>query len=80
MKSFLARMMTWTWRWGLFVRAAFIVILAVVSLDSLVIEQRLYLFRTGSLEDLIIISVLGILIGYVLKHLLVLQWKWGMKQ
>lgn len=80
MKSFIKRMLNWTFRWGLFLLAAFIVILAIVSLDSFVIDQRLYFLRTGSWEDLIIVSILGILIAYVLKHLLVLQWKWGMKR
>ncbi|MDP2666235.1 MAG: hypothetical protein Q8P05_01915 [Candidatus Diapherotrites archaeon] len=77
MKHKFKRMLTWIWRWGLFVLAFLIVVFAVVSLDTFVIEQRLYFLRAGAWEELLLITALGLLIAYVLKRLLVLQWKWG---
>ena len=79
MKS-LYRALDWIIRIGLFAIAFGLVVIFITALDSFVIKQRTYLFRTGNWDDLITISVFGILVAYVLKRLLVLQYKWGVKK
>ena len=67
-------------RLGLFALAFGLVVIFILALDEFVIKQRLYFLRTGNWEDLVTVSALGILIAYVLKRLLVLQYKWGVKR
>ncbi len=67
-------------RIGLFLLAFGLVIIFISAIDSFVIKQRTYLLRTGNWEDLITISVFGILVAYVLKRLLVLQYHWGVRK
>jgi hypothetical protein len=67
-------------RLALFVIAFALVVAFIVALDEFVINQRLYFLRTGNWDELITISAFGILIAYILKRLLVLQYKWGFKR
>ncbi|MFH0970850.1 MAG: hypothetical protein V1776_05350 [Candidatus Diapherotrites archaeon] len=67
-------------RIALFLIAAGLVISFIVAIDNFLITQRLYFLRTGNWDDLITISAFGILIAYVLKRLLIMQYRWGVKQ
>jgi hypothetical protein len=78
--SLLLKIINKTLRYGIFAIAFLLVILFIVSVDEFVVKQRLYFFRTGNFEDLIVISAFAILVGFVLKRLLVLQWRWGVKK
>lgn len=78
--SLLIRILNKTMRYGVFVIAFVLVILFVVAIDEFVVKQRLYFIRRGDIEDLAVISIFAIFIGFILKRLLVLQWKWGVKK
>lgn len=67
-------------RFGLFAIALGLVIIFLIAIDDFVIKQRLYLLRIGDWDNLISITVFGILIAYVLKKLLFLQYQWGVKR
>lgn len=67
-------------RIALFVIAFAMVVVFVLAIDSFVIDQRLYFLRTQNWGDLITVTILGLLIAWVLKRLLILQFKWGFKR
>ncbi len=67
-------------RIGLFLLAFGLVIIFLIEIDTFVLEQRLYFLRTGNWEDLITITLFGILVAYILKKLLMLQYKWGVRK
>ena len=76
MKDFTIRALSFLINLSLFGLAFGLVIALVIALDEYVIKNRLLFLRTGNWDDLITITVLGLLVGYVLKKLLILQWKW----
>lgn len=80
MKNSLVRILDTLVRVGLFLLAFGLVVLFILEIDSFVQTQRLYFLRTGDWEDLVTVTVFGILIAYVLKRLLLLQFKWGFKR
>ncbi len=65
---------------GLFVLAFGLVVIFLLAIDDFVIKQRLYFLRTGDWENLIVVTVFGLLLAYVLKKLLFLQYRWGLKK
>ncbi len=67
-------------RIGLFLLAFGLVVIFLFAIDDFVIKQRLYFLRTGDWENLIVVTVFGLLLAYVLKKLLFLQYRWGMKR
>ncbi len=67
-------------RLSLFALAFGLVIIFLFAIDEFVIKQRLYFLRTGDWENLITVTAFGILIAYVLKKLLMLQYQWGVKR
>jgi hypothetical protein len=56
--------------------AAGLVIIFAIAIDEYVSKNRLSFLRAGNWTDLITVSVLGLLLSYVLKKLLILQWRW----
>jgi hypothetical protein len=80
MKNTLLRILSTFTRIGLFVLAFGLVIVFLLAIDEFVIKQRLYFLRTGNWEDLVIVTAFGIIVAFVLKKLLVLQYKWGFKR
>jgi len=64
----------------LFLLAFGLVIIFLISIDEFVLRQRLYFLRTGDWDSLITVTAFGILVAYVLKRLLMLQYKWGLKK
>lgn len=80
MKHSIIRMINLFIRIALFMLALGLVVIFVIQIDAFVGTQRLYFLRTGNWEDLITVSILGILLAYVLKRLLVLQFHWGFKK
>ena len=67
-------------RIGTFLLAFALVVLFVIAIDGFVNQQRTYFLRTGEWENLLWISAFGIFMAYVLKKLLVLQWRWGVRR
>jgi len=63
----------------LFLLAFGLVVIFLISIDEFVLKQRLYFLRTGDWDSLVTVTVFGILVAYVLKRLLMLQYKWGLK-
>lgn len=80
MRQSLVRILNTFIRIALFIVAFGLVVIFVVTLDEFVGKQRLFFLRTGNWEDLITVSVFGIIVAYVLKKLLFLQFKWGFKR
>ncbi|MEK6901994.1 MAG: hypothetical protein AABX02_00205 [archaeon] len=80
MKQSLVRVLDWFIRIALFVIAFGLVVIFVLALDSFVMDQRLYFLRTSNWDDLITVTVLGLLVAWVLKRLLILQFQWGFKR
>ncbi len=76
MKTFTIRALSFLINLSVFGLAFGLVIIAVLALDEYVIKNRLTFFRIGDWDGLITITVLGLFVGYVLKKLLILQWKW----
>ena len=64
----------------LFLLAFGLVVIFLISIDEFVLKQRLYFLRTGDWDSLVTVTVFGILVAYVLKRLLMLQYKWGLKR
>ncbi|MBM3282323.1 MAG: hypothetical protein FJY86_03215 [Candidatus Diapherotrites archaeon] len=65
---------------GLFALAFGLVVIFLLAIDDFVIKQRLYFLRTGDWENLVAVTVFGVLLAYVLKKLLFLQYRWGLKK
>ncbi len=63
----------------LFLLAFGLVVIFLIAIDEFVLKQRLYFLRTGDWDSLVTVTVFGILVAYVLKRLLLLQYKWGLK-
>ena len=63
----------------LFLLAFGLVVIFLSAIDEFVLKQRLYFLRTGDWDSLVTVTVFGILVAYVLKRLLLLQYKWGLK-
>ncbi len=80
MRANLIRILEQFIRIALFLIALGLVIVFIVALDEFVIKQRLYFLRTGNWDELITITAFGILVAYVLKRLLMLQYHWGFKR
>ena len=76
MKAFTIRLLSLLINLSVFGLALGMVILFVIALDEYVINNRLTFLRAGNWDGLITVTVLGLLISYVLKKLLILQWKW----
>ncbi len=76
MKSFTLRAVSLLINLSFFGLAAGMVIIFIIALDEYVINNRLLFLRTGNWDGLITVTILGLLIGYILKKLLILQWKW----
>lgn len=64
----------------LFLLAFGLVVIFLIAIDEFVLKQRLYFLRTGDWDSLITVTAFGILVAYVLKRLLMLQFKWGLKK
>lgn len=64
----------------LFLLAFGLVVIFLIAIDEFVLKQRLYFLRTGDWDSLITVTGFGILVAYVLKRLLLLQYKWGLKK
>lgn len=79
MKTF-SRILNKVIRIGLFVLAFGLVVIFIMAIDNFVIKQRLYFLRVGDWENLITVTIFGLLIAYVLKKLLFLQYHWGLKR
>ncbi|MBI4043373.1 MAG: hypothetical protein HY393_01020 [Candidatus Diapherotrites archaeon] len=60
--------------------AFFVALGAIIALDDYVFQNRLYFIRTGDFESLILLLATAYFISYILKKLLVLQWKWGVER
>ncbi len=67
-------------RLSLFALAFGLVVIFLLAIDEFVVKQRLFFVRTGDWDNLITVTVFGILVAYVLKKLLLLQYKWGVKR
>ena len=80
MKNTLLRLLDNLIRIGLFILAFGLVVIFLIAIDTFVLQQRLYFLRTGNWEDLVTISLFGVLIAFTLKRLLVIQYKWGLKK
>lgn len=80
MKNTIVRILSQFMRIGLFILAFGLVIIFLLAIDEFVIKQRLYFLRTGNWEDLIIVTAFGLIIAFVLKKLLMLQYRWGFKR
>ncbi len=80
MKNTLIRILSQFMRIGLFILAFGLVVIFLLAIDEFVIKQRLYFLRTGDWEDLIVVTAFGLIIAFVLKKLLMLQYKWGFKR
>jgi hypothetical protein len=76
MKAFTLRAVSLLINLSVFGLAAGMVIIFIIALDEYVINNRLLFLRIGDWDGLITVTILGLLIGYVLKKLLILQWKW----
>lgn len=76
MKAFTLRALSLIINLSVFGLALGMVIIFVIALDEYVINNRLSFLRAGNWDGLITVTVLGLLISYVLKKLLILQWKW----
>ncbi len=76
MKAFTLRALSLIINLSVFGLALGMVIIFVIALDEYVINNRLSFLREGNWDGLITVTVLGLLISYVLKKLLILQWKW----
>jgi hypothetical protein len=79
MKSFI-RVVDQFIRLSLFALAFGLVVIFLLAIDEFVVKQRLFFLRTGDWDNLITVTVFGILIAYVLKKLLLLQYHWGVKR
>lgn len=79
-KRFTIKLLNWAIRLALFALAFGLVILFLVALDEFVGRQRLFFLRTQDWGDLLTITVFGLFIAYILKRLLILQWKWGVEK
>jgi hypothetical protein len=80
MKGTLIRILSQFTRIGLFILAFGLVVIFLLAIDEFVIKQRLYFLRTGNWEDLVVVTAFGLIIAFVLKKLLMLQYKWGFKR
>ncbi|MEK6970491.1 MAG: hypothetical protein AABW68_02235 [archaeon] len=80
MKATLIRAIDQLFRIGLFVLAFGLVVVFLLAIDEFVIKQRLFFLRTGNWEDLLVVTAFGLIIAFVLKRLLVLQYQWGFKR
>lgn len=80
MKNTLLRILSQFMRIGLFILAFGLVVIFLLAIDEFVIKQRLYFLRTGNWEDLVIVTAFGLIIAFVLKKLLMLQYRWGFKR
>lgn len=80
MKNTLVRILGQFMRIGIFILAFGLVIVFLLAIDEFVIKQRLYFLRTGNWEDLIVVTAFGLVIAFVLKKLLILQYRWGFKR
>lgn len=80
MRNTLIRILDTLTRAGLFLLAFGLVIIFLLAIDSFVLEQRLFFLRTGNWEDLVTVTLFGILLAYILKKLLILQYRWGIKR
>ena len=80
MRFSFVRVLDWFIRISLFVIAFGLVVAFVLALDSFVTDQRLYFLRTQNWGDLVTVTILGLLVAWVLKRLLILQFKWGFKR
>ncbi len=67
-------------RIAIFLLSFILVVIFVTELDAFVGSQRLYFLRTGNWDELLTITLFAILVAYVLKRLLILQFKWGFKR
>ncbi|QQR92434.1 MAG: hypothetical protein IPJ89_04760 [Candidatus Iainarchaeum archaeon] len=76
MKAFTIRLLSLLINLSVFGLALGMVILFVIALDEYVINNRLLFLRSGDWDGLITVTLLGFVISYVLKKLLILQWKW----
>lgn len=76
MKAFTLKALTLLINLSVFGLALGMVIIFVIALDEYVINNRLSFLRAGNWDGLITVTVLGLLISYVLKKLLILQWRW----
>ena len=79
-KHFTMKLLNWTIRLALFAAAFGLVVILLLSLDEFVMQQRLFFLRTHNWGDLITVTILGLLLAYVLKKLLILQWRWGVEK
>ncbi len=80
MKNTLVRILSQFMRIGLFILAFGLVVIFLLAIDEFVIKQRLYFLRTGDWEDLIVVTAFGLILAFVLKKLLMLQYRWGFKR
>lgn len=80
MKNTIVRILSQFMRIGLFILAFGLVVVFLLAIDEFVIKQRLYFLRTGNWEDLVVVTAFGLVIAFVLKKLLMLQYRWGFKR